>query len=64
MRYSLGLSDALFGEKITLQGNDEKGNIVKCKVSKKWLEQVQGRGTASPKEKTGLRDYFLLSTYK
>lgn len=42
MRYSTGLSDSLFGEKITLQGPDEKGNIVKLKVTKKWLEQAQG----------------------
>ena len=45
MRYSTGLSDSLFGEKITLQGPDEKGNIVKLIVSKKWLEQAQGGGT-------------------
>ena len=42
MRYSMGLSDSLFGEKITLQGPDEKGNIVKLIVTKKWLEQAQG----------------------
>ena len=64
MRYSIGLSDALFGEKITLQGYDEKGNIVKCKVSKKWLEQAQGRGKASPEEKVEHYDYSLLSTFK
>jgi hypothetical protein len=44
MRYSTGLSDSLFGEKITLQGPNEKGNIVKLVVSKKWLDQAQGRG--------------------
>jgi len=44
MRYSTGLSDSLFGEKITLQGPDEKGNIVKLIVTKKWLAQVQGGG--------------------
>lgn len=47
MRYSTGLSDLLFGEKITLQGPDEKGNIVKLIVSKKWLEKAQGRGKSS-----------------
>ncbi|WP_088226928.1 hypothetical protein [Desulfosporosinus sp. FKB] len=41
MRFSIGLLDSLFGEKIILQGPDEKGNIVKCKVSKKWLERAQ-----------------------
>jgi len=52
MRFSTGLLDALFGEKITLQGHDEKGNIVKCKVSKKWLEQAQGGGeiASSPEQ--------------
>jgi len=47
MRYSTGLSDSLFGEKITLQGPDEKGNTVKLIVTKKWLEQAQGRGKLS-----------------
>ncbi|MDR3541535.1 MAG: hypothetical protein P4L69_11325 [Desulfosporosinus sp.] len=51
MRYSTGLSDSLFGEKITLQGSDEKGNIVKLKVTKKWLDQAQGEGKpSSPKQ--------------
>jgi len=52
MRFSIGLLDALFGEKITLQGHDEKGKIVKCKVSKKWLEQAQGGGgiASSPEQ--------------
>ncbi|AFM40122.1 hypothetical protein Desaci_1083 [Desulfosporosinus acidiphilus SJ4] len=49
MRFSLGLLDSLFGEKIVLQGPDEKGNIVKCKVSKKWLERAQvGSNSLSP----------------
>ena len=47
MRFSLGLWDALFGEKIILQASDEKGNIVTCKVSKKWLEQAQLSGNSS-----------------
>jgi hypothetical protein len=47
MRFSLGLLDSLFGEKIILQGPDEKGNIIKCKVSKKWLEKAQGGGNLS-----------------
>ena len=64
MRYSIGLSDALFGEKITLKGYDEKGNVVKCKVSKKWLEQAQGGGKAYPKEKVEHNDYSLLSAFK
>ena len=64
MRYSIGLSDSLFGEKITLQGHDEKGNIVKCKVSKKWLEQAQSGGIASPKEKIENKDYSLFSIFK
>lgn len=46
MRFSLGLLDSLFGEKIILQGPDENGNIVKCKVSKKWLERAQGGGNS------------------
>ena len=52
MRFSTGLMDSLFGEKITLQGHDEKGNVVKCKVSKKWLEQAQGGGevASSPEQ--------------
>lgn len=41
MRYSISLSDFLFGEKIILQGRDEHGKIIKCKVSKKWLERAQ-----------------------
>jgi len=47
MRYSTGLSDSLFGEKITLQGPDEKGNLVRLTVTKKWLEQVQGGSKVS-----------------
>ncbi|SPF47794.1 conserved hypothetical protein [Candidatus Desulfosporosinus infrequens] len=51
MRYSTGFSDSLFGEKITLQGLNEKGKIVKLKVTKKWLEQVQEEGkTSSPNQ--------------
>lgn len=58
MRYSMGLSDSLFGEKVTLQGPDEKGNIVKLVVSKKWLEQAQGGGkTTSSKEQVNKGDY-------
>jgi len=51
MRYSTGLSDSLFGEKIILQGPDEKGNMVKLKVTKKWLEQAQGGGKTSSSQK-------------
>ena len=47
MRYSTGLSDSLFGEKVTLQGPDEKGNIVKLTVTKKWLDQAQDGGENS-----------------
>ena len=58
MRYSTGLSDLLFGEKITLQGPDEKGNIVKLVVSKKWLDKAQGRGNIpSSKELLHKREY-------
>ena len=53
MRYSTGLSDSLFGEKITLQGPDEKGNIVKLTVTKKWLEQAQGGGKISASHEQG-----------
>ncbi|HEY8909143.1 MAG TPA: hypothetical protein VIM51_02535 [Desulfosporosinus sp.] len=60
MRYSIGLVDALFGEKITLQGHDEKGNVVTCKVSKKWLEQAQGGGKiASSPEQVKKDEYSL-----
>lgn len=60
MRYSIGLLDSLLGEKIILQGKDEKGNIVKCKVTKKWLEQAQGGGVlSSPKEKVKNDDNAL-----
>jgi hypothetical protein len=51
MRYSVGLFDTLFGEKITLQGPDEKGNIVKLIVTKKWLEQAQGGDDSSSLQK-------------
>jgi hypothetical protein len=57
MRYSTGLSDSLFGEKITLQGPDEKGNIVKLIVTKKWLEQAQGEGKPSSQEQVNKGEY-------
>jgi len=58
MRYSTGLSDSLFGEKITLQGSDEKGNIVKLIVSKKWLDHAQGRSEIpSSQQKTSNGEY-------
>lgn len=57
MRYSTGLSDSLFGEKITLQGPDEKGNIVKLIVTKKWLEQAQGGGKPSSQEQVNKGEY-------
>lgn len=57
MRYSTGLSDSLFGEKITLQGPDEKGNIVKLIVTKKWLEQAQGRDKISSQEQVNKGEY-------
>ncbi|MDR3601734.1 MAG: hypothetical protein P4L49_14835 [Desulfosporosinus sp.] len=58
MRYSIGLSDSLFGEKITLQGHDQKGNIVKLIVTKKWLEQAQDRDKiSSPPEQVKKGEY-------
>ncbi|MDQ7096436.1 hypothetical protein REC12_22835 [Desulfosporosinus sp. PR] len=60
MRFSLGLLDTLFGEKIILQGPDEKGNIVKCKVSKKWLERAQG-GNSIPSQDAANDDKYSTS---
>jgi hypothetical protein len=58
MRYSTGLSDSLFGEKITLQGPDEKGTIVKLIVTKKWLEHAQGGSKiSSSQEKVNNGEY-------
>jgi len=60
MRYSIGLLDLLFGEKITLQGQDEKGTIVKCKVSKKWLEQAQRGGVIASSPEHVKNDKYSL----
>jgi hypothetical protein len=58
MRYSIGLLDTLFGEKITLRGPDEKGKIVKLIVTRKWLEQAQGGAeTTSPQEQADQSEY-------
>ena len=57
MRYSTGLSDSLFGEKITLQGPDEKGNMVKLIVTKKWLDQAQAGGKISSQEQVARGEY-------
>lgn len=57
MRYSTGFSDSLFGDKITLQGPDEKGNIVKLTVTKRWLEQAQGGRKGSPQEHVNKDEY-------
>ncbi|WP_407312812.1 hypothetical protein [Desulfosporosinus sp. SB140] len=61
MRFSLGLLDSLFGEKIILQGPDEKGNIIKCKVSKKWLERAQGGSSFPPQDPTSDDKYSTSS---
>ena len=60
MRFSTGLWDFLFGEKIILQGSDEKGNVIQCKLSKKWLARAQiGENflTSSP-ERTNNEDQY------
>ncbi|TGE33551.1 hypothetical protein [Desulfosporosinus sp. Sb-LF] len=62
MRFSTGLMDSLFGEKITLEGHDEKGNVVKCKVSKKWLEEAQGGGEISDQTEQD-KDHLVHNVY-
>ena len=44
MRFSIGLWDSLFGERITIEIPTPDGKITKREVTKKWFERKQSKG--------------------
>jgi hypothetical protein len=44
MKFHINFWDKLFGEKITIEIPGLDGNIIKRKVSKKWLEKMEAEG--------------------
>jgi hypothetical protein len=44
MRFSTGWLDALFGEKLINEMSTDDGSIIRRKVTRKWLEKMQGDG--------------------
>lgn len=41
MKYSMGIWDRLFGEKVVLEIPDASGNIIKKKVTSRWFKHMQ-----------------------
>jgi hypothetical protein len=44
MRFSVGIWDSLFGEKVTLEQPDQDGKTMRRQVTKKWLKTMQQEG--------------------
>lgn len=44
MKPYVGLWDALFGKKVTIEVPTPAGGVKKVQVTQKWLEQMQGAG--------------------
>lgn len=59
MRFSVGLWDALFGEKVTCELPAPDGRIIKRQVTKKWLEKMQQAGEVKPIDEPLIRVHML-----
>ena len=59
MKFSLGLWDALFGEKVTCEIPAPDGQIIKRQVTKRWLEKMQNSGEIKPIEEALVRVHML-----
>jgi len=52
MRFSKGLFDSLFGEKVELELPDKKGNLIRRKITKKYFDQMLNEGKISIAEES------------
>jgi hypothetical protein len=59
MRFSTGIFDSLFGEKITIELPGSDGQIIKRSVSRKWFEQMQHEGKARQVTEPMIRVHVL-----
>lgn len=59
MKFSVGIFDYLFGRKITLEVPDNKGNIIKQKVTKKWMDKMVASGNISIEKNEMVRVHIL-----
>ena len=48
MKTSVGLWDAMFGERVTLEMPSPSGGVKKVEVTKKWLKQMEREGKMKP----------------
>ena len=54
MRFSVGILDAFFGEKVVVEARQDDGTVKKTRVTKAWLERMETQGklktVAAPKD--------------
>ncbi|HVZ00963.1 MAG TPA: hypothetical protein VHA35_15760 [Dongiaceae bacterium] len=48
MKFSMGLSDALFGKKLTVEVPQEDGTVRRIQVTEKWLRDAEASGKLVP----------------
>ena len=59
MKFSTGIFDSLFGEKITIELPGSDGQIIKRTVTRKWFEQMQTEGKVRPVAESMVRVHLL-----
>lgn len=59
MRFSTGLFDYLFGEKVTVEAPGDGGQIIRRKVTRRWLNKMEQEGKARKVEDQVVRVHHL-----
>lgn len=59
MRFSVGVWDALFGERVTLELPGPDGQLIRRRVTLKWLKQMEALGMANKLEGEFVRVHVL-----
>lgn len=59
MKFSLGIWDGIFGDKVVLEIPDKTGNIIKQTVTKKWLDKMESEGKISMKHEPTICVHLL-----
>jgi len=59
MRFSVGLWDSLFGDRVTIEVPSRNGQVIKRQVTKRWLEQIQKEGKAREIKEPLVRVHML-----
>jgi len=59
MKFSIGLFDELFGERLEVEVPVSDGRVVKRSVTRKWFEKMQAQGRISGKGKPVIQVHML-----